>query len=311
MAQTFLKVMYHAFPVFSAASVVIAIISAVPLFKLITKWRNNRSYGNSQTKGTNNTVPFVLLICMVAFVFISAVIISISGLINGVFFTEVPNIVGKPINNADLILERHDLKIELPVFLDNADELESIVTMQLPEEGTIVRKGSIITIEYDIVPKPALDPDPEPDPDPDPESTPESNFTSEPNQTTKPDPTPELPTTPEQLPEPGLGDMSEQSSDEPSVKASCIPVLIPVTDKNADIEAYTSRAAVQVTIIAVSGETSFGPYDMKTNDNINWTFPADFYIEGDYTVTVTAYFEDGTTKTDSVSVTYPFPNSLF
>jgi hypothetical protein len=252
MLQTFLALMYHAFPFFVVVDLAIALAASIPIVKL----HHAKSNADSKKKP-----PFWGIVTC-AIVLFAATVVLISGCVNQILCTQTPDIVGKTISNADLILERHELNLEqLPSLLEN----DAIITKQFPEEGMIVRKGSPVTIEYEV--KENSRPEPKP--------TPESDWT------------------------------------EFSVSASINIIQIPLTNKNADINAYTNIEASHVTVSAVSETNPFGPYDMRTNDYKNWTFPANFYIDGTYTVTVIAYLEDGTAAEDSFSTTYPFPNPSF
>ena len=91
-----------------------------------------------------------------------------------------------------------------------------------------------------------------------------------------------------------------------SVSATFWVVPIPLTDENLRINAHTSGEADRVEVSAASGGDSFGPYNMKTKDRVSWTFPANFYQEGIYEVTVRAYGCDGETASDSFTIRYPF-----
>lgn len=92
-----------------------------------------------------------------------------------------------------------------------------------------------------------------------------------------------------------------------SISVSYTIIPIPITDNNLTISAYTNRQVDYVTVTAISESNSFGPFNMKTtDDHTNWYFPAAFYENGSYVVTVTAYSSDGASASDSFSVTYPF-----
>lgn len=292
MIQTFLKAMYHAYPVFLVISGIIAFASGAPLFKWLHSKSNSRKSGHIP----NNFIPLGI-IWVSSVVFVVAIIMFTSGCINQILCTEVPNVVGKSINNADLILERHDLRLELSSSQGKLSEPDYTIATQSPEAGIIVRKNSTVMVECNIGSESG--PGPEASPTPDPTQTPATDPTGEPTPTPTPIPTP----TPTPTPVPAQVDFT--------VSASYRIIPVPLTDKNCEISAYTSVEATRVTVVAVSTASASETYSMVTADGKSWTFNANFYIAGTYTVTVTAYGVDGATAQDSFSITYPFYNSLF
>lgn len=306
--QWFLKIMYHAFPGFSIVSGVIALIASAPLIKQCLAKLDRQHKGRTHNGALSPKIVGISL-----FVFIAAVIMTISGWVNQYFCTEVPNVIGTSVSSADIILERHDLRLELSRSQNKAEALDRIITTQSPEAGLIVFKNSPVIVAHDKgsepkdesgsspSPTPTQEPtlDPSQDPTPDPTQPPQTQM---PTPTPKPTPMPTPAPTPAPTPTPAQPDFS--------VSASYRIVPIPLTDKNCEINAYTSVRAERVTVSAVSAASASETYEMKTDDGTNWTFAANFYAPGTYTVTVTAYAADGTQVQDSFSITYPF-NSLF
>lgn len=84
-----------------------------------------------------------------------------------------------------------------------------------------------------------------------------------------------------------------------------IPEYFQFTDENVRITATTSHkaTAVKLTVTPAAYENE---YDMHSDNQTSWTFKACFDTAGTYTITAVAYFEGGITKSDSLSITYPF-----
>lgn len=312
MTQPFLKFMYHAFDYFAVIDLAVAIAAAIPVVKWARVKFKTKGSGEPSEKTTS-------LICIIAYIFVFSVafIVFVSGVIHQIHYTEVPNIIEKTIGNADLILERHDLRIEVSASQNEVWGNDDLIIRQLPEEGMIVRKGSVVTVELEVKPgESSLEQEPPADGSDlatEPDSSGESQDHTDPDISSTSEPTSESDPFTESLQPQETGPISGpgNNSVDFSVSASISIIAIPLTDKNADITAFTTIEAKQVTVTAKSGIESFGPFDMKTSDYKNWTFPASFYIEGTYNVTVTAYLEDGATATDSLTVTYPFSNDPF
>lgn len=92
---------------------------------------------------------------------------------------------------------------------------------------------------------------------------------------------------------------STTESDDLLVVASYKINPLQVSNQGIDVlvTAITSFPAERVTISSLSDddeETSFNMY----GDENNWWFNANFYIKGIYTITITAYNEDGTSASD-------------
>lgn len=84
-----------------------------------------------------------------------------------------------------------------------------------------------------------------------------------------------------------------------------IPEYLQVTDENVRITATTSHQATTVKL-TVEPAIYNKEYNMYSSNQTDWTFKACFDTAGTYTVTAVAYFEDGITKSDFFSITYPF-----
>lgn len=84
-----------------------------------------------------------------------------------------------------------------------------------------------------------------------------------------------------------------------------IPEYLQFTDENVRITASTSHKATAVKLV-VEPAAYNQEYDMHSSNQTDWTFQACFDVAGTYTVTAVAYFEDGTTASDSFTITYPF-----
>lgn len=76
-------------------------------------------------------------------------------------------------------------------------------------------------------------------------------------------------------------------------------------NENVRITATTSRKATKVKI-TIEPAVYQKEYGMDSSNQIDWSFKACFDTDGTYIVTAVAYFEDGITKSDSFSITYPF-----
>ena len=70
----------------------------------------------------------------------------------------------------------------------------------------------------------------------------------------------------------------------------------------AIIYATTSVRAARVTLACSAGDKYYGTWDMKTIDYINWTFYADFYEAGTFTITITAYDSGGDTAVTTLTI---------
>ena len=69
------------------------------------------------------------------------------------------------------------------------------------------------------------------------------------------------------------------------------------------INATTSLPAEHVTITAVSDTKEYEPFDMH-GGTCDWYFRANFFEEGNYTITVTAYDFDGAIESDEFTFKY-------
>lgn len=91
-----------------------------------------------------------------------------------------------------------------------------------------------------------------------------------------------------------------------SVKLSCKSTPLTFTDKNAEINAFTSFDAKKVIIICETENKNYGSWSMTTQNLRNWSFDACFYEANTYTITAKAYIDEINYVSDSITVTYPF-----
>lgn len=105
-----------------------------------------------------------------------------------------------------------------------------------------------------------------------------------------------------------LGNISKSSefdTDTPFVAVfyQIKPNQISISGVDLLVTATTSLPAEYVTISSVSSKNNERTFNMHGNAN-SWSFDANFYIKGTYTITVTAYFSDGQSASDSFIYTY-------
>lgn len=132
-----------------------------------------------------------------------------------------------------------------------------------------------------------------------PTSTPALVPTSTP--TPMPMPTPTLMPTPTPAPTP----TEAAESFAVSVTHFINPVQLSSEGIDVLVTAQTSLPANRVTISASSGDKEFGPFNMYGEiNNQTWSFNANFYEPGNYTVVITAYSETG--QVDSASFKYSY-----
>lgn len=127
----------------------------------------------------------------------------------------------------------------------------------------------------------------------DPTPTQTSTPILEPTSTPAPIPTPEPMSTPAPTPIP-------TPKKELTVSASYTDAAF--ADVDAIIYATTSVRAVRVTLACYAGDKDYGTWDMKTSDYMNWTFHADFYESGTFTITITAYDGNGDTAATTLTI---------
>jgi len=104
---------------------------------------------------------------------------------------------------------------------------------------------------------------------------------------------------------PDLNTIQSANADKFSVVASYDMNTFQSSSSGIDvmINATTSLPAEHVTITAVSDTKEYEPFDMH-GGTCDWYFRANFFEEGNYTITVTAYDFDGAIESDEFTFKY-------
>ena len=168
----------------------------------------------------------------------------------------------------------------------NQDETDN-TSNRLPDTSSVPESTASPTPTTVVTPAPTPTPS---------APTPTLTPTSEPTPTPTPEPTPTPTPTPMPTPTPTAKEELKVSASYTNVPA--------FTDVDMIIYATTSVQAAKVTLACSSGDKYYGTWNMKTSDYMNWTFNADFYEAGTFTITITAYDSDGDTALTTLTIVY-------